>query len=246
MNKKFRVLKSFIAISAIGVLVWSALAFSSGGPQQFDEITVHRINIVEPDGTVKMVITNADKFPAGLTKVNGRNLTKDRKKRSGMLYFNEDGIECGGFIYDGKKNADGHSAGMSLTYDQYDGDQVMQLLTTDEKNAGRRIVSGGLVFNDRPVNESMQEVSKINAELAELGKTDQVAAQKKYEAYKGQGLVGATPRIMLGKSRSENNGLFLFDSNGNPRAMFYVDKNNNAKLDFFDEKGKTVFSLPNK
>jgi len=124
INKELIVLRSFAAVAAGGIILLSSLAFRSSGPQQFDEITVHRINIVEPDGTVKMVITNADKFPNGENKLNGRTLTKSRKKRSGMLYFNEDGIECGGFIYDGQKKTDGHSAGMSLTYDQYDGDQV--------------------------------------------------------------------------------------------------------------------------
>ena len=51
---------------------------------------------------------------------------------------------------------------------------------------------------------------------------------------------------MLGKTRSENNGLFLFDNKGMPKAMFYVDKSNNAKLDFFDDNGKVIASFPNK
>jgi len=50
----------------------------------------------------------------------------------------------------------------------------------------------------------------------------------------------------LGKSRSENNGLFLFDSKGMPKAMFYVDKENIAKLDFFDDKGNAIASFPDK
>lgn len=64
---------------------------------------VERINIVEPDGTVKMIITNVDRFPNGTDKINGRKTNADRKKRSGMLFYNEEGIECGGFIYDGAK-----------------------------------------------------------------------------------------------------------------------------------------------
>jgi hypothetical protein len=83
-------------------------------------------------------------------------------------------------------------------------------------------------------------------ELDELGKKDPKAADEKYKAYQAQGLVGGAPRVMLGKSRSENNGLFLFDNKGMPRAMFYVDKDNNAKLDFFDEKGNTISSFPEK
>lgn len=49
---------------------------------------------------------------------------------------------------------------------------------------------------------------------------------------------------MLGKTRSMNNGLFLFDDQGMPKAMFYVDKDNNAKLDFYDDKGNVIASFP--
>lgn len=49
---------------------------------------------------------------------------------------------------------------------------------------------------------------------------------------------------MLGKSRNENNGLFLFDDKGMPRAMFYIDKENNAKLDFYNDKGEVTASFP--
>lgn len=81
-------------------------------------------------------------------------------------------------------------------------------------------------------------------ELEALGKKDPKAAEAKYKEYEAQGLVGGVPRLMLGKSRSENNGLFLFDNKGMPKAMFYVDKQNNAKLDFFDEKGNIIASFP--
>lgn len=68
--------------------------------------------------------------------------------------------------------------------------------------------------------------------------------EEKYNEYETQGLVGGVPRVVLGKSRSQNNGLFLFDDKGMPRAMFYVDKENNAKLDFFDDQGNTIASFP--
>ena len=83
-------------------------------------------------------------------------------------------------------------------------------------------------------------------ELDILGKKDPKAADEKYKMYEAQGLLGGAPRIMLGKSRSENNGLFLFDSKGMPKAMFYVDKENIAKLDFFDDKGNAIASFPDK
>jgi hypothetical protein len=77
-----------------------------------------------------------------------------------------------------------------------------------------------------------------------LKKTNPELAGQKYKQYIEQELIGGTPRVMLGKTRSENNGLFLFDDKGAPRAMFYVDKENNAKLNFFNDKGEVIASFP--
>lgn len=246
MNRELIFLRTFALTTTIGILTIGFMSFKKFGNQKFSEIDVERINIVEKDGTVKMIITNVERFPNGKDKINNRPTNENRKKRSGMLFFNEEGIECGGFIYDGQKNENGHSSGLSLTYDQYDGDQVMQLLTQDYQKGDKRFVSSSLAFNDRPMKESQLKTSEIMRELDELGKKDQKAMQEKYKAYESQGLIGGVPRIMLGKSRSQNNGLFLFDDKGMPKAMFYVDKDNNAKLDFFDDNGNVIASFPDK
>lgn len=236
-----------LALSTVAVLFFFAgSAFRKSGNQRFSEIDVERINIVEKDGTVKMVITNVERFPNGTDSLNGRPTNETRKKRAGMLFFNEEGIECGGFIYDGQKKADGHSSGLSLTYDQYDGDQVMQLLTQDFQQGGKRMVTSSLVFNDRPAGETQLRTMEISRELEELRKTDPNAMRAKYREYEAQGLVGGAPRVMLGKSRSQNNGLFLFDDKGMPKAMFYVDKDNKASLEFYDDKGEVIASFPGK
>jgi hypothetical protein len=170
MNKELVFLRAFAATTVIGMVFITTSAFNKSGNQKFDVIDVERINVIEKDGTVKMIITNEGRFPNGTDKINGRPTNEERKKRSGMLFFNEDGIECGGFIYDGKKSANGHSSGLSLTYDQYDGDQVMQLLTQDYKEGKDRFVSSSLMFNDRPSKESQQRTAEIMKELNELGK----------------------------------------------------------------------------
>ncbi|MCE7053145.1 hypothetical protein LZF95_00565 [Algoriphagus sp. AGSA1] len=246
MNKELVFLRTFAAVTAIGVTILTTSAFKNSGNQRFSEIDVERINIVEKDGTVKMVITNVDRFPNGTDIINGRPTNEGRKKRSGMLFFNEEGIECGGFIYDGRKTENGHTAGLSLTYDQYDGDQVMQLLTQDVEQGDKRFVSSTLAFNDRPSKESQIKTMEIMKELETLRNSDPKAMEEKYKEYEKQGLVGGVPRVMLGKSRSQNNGLFLFDDKGMPRAMFFIDKDNNAQLEFFDEKGNTIASFPEK
>lgn len=244
MNKELAFLRTYALATAAGVLIVISSAFKKSGNERFSEIDVERINIIEKDGTVKMVITNVGRFPNGKDQINNRATNADRKKRSGMLFFNEDGIECGGFIYDGQKKANGHSAGLSLTYDQYDGDQVMQLLTQDYQKGNDRFVASTLAFNDRPAKESQQKTHEIMEELKKLEQKDPKAMEQKLAEYEKQGLLGGVPRVMLGKTRSQNNGLFLFDDKGKPKAMFYVDKNNEAKLDFYDDKGNTIASFP--
>ncbi|MDX1629028.1 MAG: hypothetical protein R3345_10040 [Fulvivirga sp.] len=242
LNKELAVYRILAAGTVCAVILMTTFGFTDNGNTKFKTIDVERINIVEPDGTVKMVITNVDQFPNGKDSINGRPVNEDRKKRSGMLFFNEDGMECGGLIYDGKAKENGHSSGLSLTYDQYDGDQVMQLITTDYKKEDKRMVSSALVFNDRAPHETQLGTSKIFQELRAI--EDREERRAKYKNYVEQGVIGSAPRIMLGKTRSENNGLFLFGDKGEPRARFYVDKENNVKLEVFNEEGKVSHSWP--
>src|SRR5690606_6182147 len=202
MSRELVFLRTFAVATVVGITFIASTAFKKAGNQKFSEIDVERINIVEKDGTVKMVITNVERFPNGTEIINDRPTNEDRKKRSGMLFFNEEGIECGGFIYDGRKTENGHTAGLSLTYDQYDGDQVMQLLMRDDKVGDDRFVRSSIAFIDQPVQETQARRSEINKELAELGKTDRKAMQEKYQEYKKQGLVGTVDRMVLGQTKS--------------------------------------------
>ncbi len=244
MNKELVFLRTFAVATVTGMIFMTSSAFHKTGNPKFTEIDVERINIIEKDGTVKMVITNVDRFPNGNDTINGKPTNESRKKRSGMLFFNEEGMECGGFIYDGRKTDKGHTAGLSLTYDQYDGDQVMQILMQDDKVGDERFVRSSIAFIDQPAHLNQQRIGEINKELRELGKTDRAAMQKKYQEYKAQGLTGNVDRMVLGQTKSKSNGLFLFDDKGMPRAMFFIDKENNAQLEFFDEKGNSIASFP--
>ncbi|MFD2561469.1 hypothetical protein [Aquimarina rubra] len=234
-------LRMFALTTALGILTFASVAFKGSNDRKFGSIDVERINIIEKDGTVKMVITNAEHFPSEGDSINSRIYHK-RKKRAGMLFFNEDGMECGGFIYDGAKTEEGHSAGLSLTYDQYDGDQVMQLITTDDRIGDKRYKGGRLVFNDRGDQETKESMMKIEKELKTIA--DPKERRKKYKEYIEQGLIGSVPRVALGQTAGRQNGLFLFDDKGGIKAKFYVDKDNNAKLQFYNEKGDVISSWP--
>lgn len=67
LNRELVILRTFTfsVVAILGTLL--LFAFTTNENKKFKTIDVERINIVESDGTVKMIITNVEQFP------NGRN-----------------------------------------------------------------------------------------------------------------------------------------------------------------------------
>ena len=62
----------------------------------FGTITARRINIVEPDGTVRLTISNRADFPGAWNR--GKEYARpDRREAAGMLFVSDEGTEQGGF-----------------------------------------------------------------------------------------------------------------------------------------------------
>lgn len=61
----------------------------------FDEINVHRINVLEPNGTLRMVISDHAKLPGII--VRGKEQPFSRPQ-AGMIFYNDEGSENGGLI----------------------------------------------------------------------------------------------------------------------------------------------------
>lgn len=112
----------FLATAVYGREKWTASP---------DEITVQRINIVEPDGTPRLIISNHAKLPGVL--VHGKEKPLDRPQ-AGLIFLNDEGSEIGGLIFGGRKDKDGHvrDSGGSLSFDRYQANQVVQLLGVDD------------------------------------------------------------------------------------------------------------------
>ena len=102
----------------------------------FDELRVHRINIVEPDGTLRMVISNKDRLPPVIIKGQEHPEMGEPRPQAGMLFYNDEGSENGGLIFGGRKNEKGEvvNSGGSLSFDKYDAGQIVQLAGVDDKD----------------------------------------------------------------------------------------------------------------
>jgi hypothetical protein len=135
-----RVLLAY-AIAVTTLLGLAAVTKGAQANQDFDEITVHRIRVVEPDGTLRMVISNYDGLPSNARGGRGQN----RRPGAGVLFYNNEGVENGGLIFGGRRDAQGKiiDSGASLSFDKYGaGGQMVQLAgVSDSANrfAGLRV-----------------------------------------------------------------------------------------------------------
>lgn len=123
--------------------------------QRFDEIDVHRINVREADGTLRMVISNHARLPGVI--VRGKEHPRADRPYAGMLFYNDEGTENGGLVFGGRRNANGEvvDSGVSLSFDRYGASsQFVQLAgVQDSKN---HIV--GLILSDTDATGNRRRV----------------------------------------------------------------------------------------
>ncbi len=127
-----RIMALYSVLCSLLLVTVIATGFARPRQQTFEEITVHRINIVEPDGTLRMVISNHARLPGVI--VRGKEQPADRPQ-AGMIFYNDEGSENGGLIFGGRKNSKGEvvDSGGSLSFDRYDASQIVQLAGVNDK-----------------------------------------------------------------------------------------------------------------
>lgn len=201
----------------------------------FDTIDVQRINVREPDGTLRMVVSNKAALP-GLI-IHGKESPHERP-RAGMLFYNDEGTEQGGLVFSGKRDAQGKvSSGLSLTFDRYDQDQQMQLIGLDQ--GGRAFA--GMRVNDVPDHSIQLDMEAQKALSADMSQEAREALLAKLTR---EGHVNnLIPRYFAGKSGSNNSVVLLSDGKGKPRLMLMVTPAGEASIEFLDAQGKVQRTL---
>lgn len=206
-----------VVVGGMSLAVCSALligAKSTPINATFASVDAQRSNIREPDGILRLTISNRASFPGAFFK---NKEVKHPRDMAGFLFFNDEGTEQGGLIYNGRLAENGKpSSGLSLTFDRYQQDQQMQLLGVDDDGSH----FAGLTFNDvasgveRPVFSARDE-----------------AANK-------AGSFAITKRVFLGKGPTQNSTLQLLDTNGKPRLELRVSPIGEARIVLLDAAGK--------
>lgn len=235
-------LKTFFAgattmASAIAAICLLTGARDPGKTAQFDEISVGRINIVEPDGTPRLLISNRAQFPGAFHE--GTEIARpDRRSFAGMLFINEEGTENGGLIQKGGIDAQGRiSSGLSLTFDRFRQDQALQLLNNDSASHQQTVIK----INDVPYykDTSMDDKRRFGLDADKLP-SDQVPAYWRKLAEEGR--LGAN-RIWLGNTADRGSSLQLKDAQGRVRMLLLVTADGKAEIQMRDETGKVTRSI---
>lgn len=204
-------------------------------PTKLDELTVGRLNVVEPDGTPRMIIASRARFPG--MPVRGKDIARpDRRDLAGILFVNDEGTENGGLVQNGRLDGDKVNAGLSLTFDRFRQDQMLQLVLDEDGDTA----NVGVRINDRPSYKqfSIDDLMRLHDELKALSAGERDAAVKRHA---DAGHLGA-PRGYFG-TRDGSARLALHDPRGRPRLVLSVSPQGEPSIALLDEAGKTVRTI---
>jgi len=231
----------FLAVysGALTVALAAVLLLGARKPANtsFDQITVHRINIVEPDGTTRMVLSNHAEFPGAFYM--GKEYPRTDRDATGMLFNNEEGTENGGLIFGGNKDKDGitHSYG-HLSFDEYNRDQTLAMESSSD--GGARDTYYAVNDDDTPWSITPEVSAEWQQAKAMSPGPERTAAMNTWRArHPG----GVTNRAYLGRSKDKSVSLSLRDPQGHERLVARVAANGEPVLEFLDEKGKVLRTI---
>src|ERR1043166_9894846 len=240
LERDVRFLKRYAVATTIMLGLVTVAAFTRQGTKtKFDEIDVERINIVERNGTLRLVLSNRDRSPPPIYK--GKPFGYPGGLRPGMIFFNDEGSENGGLTFTGHRLPNGTvTSSGHLSFDQFDQDQVLVLNYTDREDSTRSV---GVQILDRanvPIYDWVLRRDSIDKMPA--GPAKSAARQKLMDPTPGVPL--AAERVWMGRDRSKNAVVNHSDKLGKPRLRLIVDSLGSARVEFLNSDGRVTYSLP--
>lgn len=239
LQSRIRNLEFYNGFLTLVIICFLLFSFVKSGKEKFEEISVERINIIEKDGSTKMVIANKKLLPA--VTLNGKTLAKNPRpdRGPGMLFYNDEGDEIGGYLFGGGNGAGNYG---HISMDQYKQDQVIRMKYSEQMDGTERLTTAGIFVQGQPFNITSDRIVAFYDSVAVI--TDKEIRRKLIREFNA-GLEKSNS-LFVGKSQENAYGLFLADKNNKERLNLYVDSLGQPHLDFLDATGKVIFSLPGK
>ncbi|UKT66032.1 hypothetical protein [Pedobacter mucosus] len=241
MKNDLRLLKCYAVTMTSIFVITGILVFSSANMLHFKEISVERINIVEKDGNLRMVISNRSRSPEVLAYGKGLIPAIPGGGRPGLIFFNDEGTENGGLVFSGGKDSSGvYNASGHFSFDQYNQNQVIYMQYTDNNGSQNT----GLHIDDWQTSPDFKDWRAEYKKTQQLpdGIGKEALLKKLMEPKEGQ--KAYAQRVFVGKDTEKAAMVTLADRMGKPRLQLMVDSNGIARLNFLDQKGNITYSLP--
>jgi hypothetical protein len=205
-----------------------------------DQLTVHRINVVEADGTPRLVISDKAEFPGGFFK--GREFNRADRQGAGMLFMNDEGTENGGMMWGGERAKDGtmYSSG-HLSFDGYEQDQMMSLDSDQEGKESATVYQ----INDN-ATPTLFTPAVTDAFSRVKGMPSGPAKKKAIAALQAKYPVKLEPRAQLAREMDGSAVLRLRDAAGRTRILLRVTVDGTPTMEFLDANGRPTATWPGK
>ncbi len=237
LRRDIRLLQAYATVSSL-LLVWLAVsAFRqpnvAPGGQKMDELTVQRLNVIDANGTLRLVLAGKDRMHPGI--LDGKVIERARPV-AGLIFFNDEGDEVGGLTITGQDRDGVRRANALLAFDQLKQDQTVAIAYSEQN--GQR--STGLTVWDRPDTRLSELIEKLNSanKVADAGERE-----KAVQAARAS-MPPSPRRVFVGKNSDRSASIMLADAAGKPRLTLRVDATGAAAIEFLDADGKVTQRLP--
>lgn len=236
MKNELRLWKAYATITTLLLAALTVMAFRQNAPAKanFDQINVHRINVVGPDGALQMVISNRQDMPEG--RIDGKTFqSQGRHDGAGMIFYNSLGDEDGGLTFGAHKTAKGYVADSGLMFDQFKQDQTVGLVYSGENGQS----ASGLRVWQRPPTDlaiAAEKIEKIRAMPNGPAKTAAL------ERMRRSGDFGHL-RLFAGKTPDQSSVVVLSDAKGRPRLRLQVSPSGVPEIQFLGVNGQVVRAI---
>jgi hypothetical protein len=236
---RFLTLSNLASWSVLSVLLFSA--FKDSDDLRVTLLEAERVNILGIDGEPVMALSNR-RFIPGPTfehKEYPQAFGDGRDLLSGIIFFNEQGDEVGGLVYNGVRRDSGYWAGGHLSFDQWKQNQVVALQYLDNSRSRR----AGLRVWDRPSDVRVADFFDLG--LARMQAEDQAvrdSLRTEMQAIRDRGDLGVE-RLFVG-SQDQVAQVQLRDTDGRVRARLFVGPTGEARLEFLDAAGNVMARYP--
>ncbi len=234
LRRELRLFRLWAAGSTLVLVALAAAAFGQApAPKNLGEITVERINVVDANGTLRLVIANKDRMHPGV--MDGVTIDRPRPV-AGMIFFNDEGDEMGGLTYTGRVENGKRAADAGIMFDQLKQDQTIGFEygeSDGQRRAGFQVWDRG----EAPLSDLIRQLNAAR-KIADPSARDAAVQNARATAPKG------IQRVFIGKETDRSANVTLADANGKARLRLRVEPDGAAAIEFLDAAGHVTSRLP--